>query len=155
MYHKSESKGAPNNLRLVIQILSMGVQILMSLFLWQVTEDGHCPPVLVGRGNRNTSSEAENDQLSPIVCWSLSISKSFRLIPYANKFRLIICLKGWSSVCCNLEVTKGQMNTSYWTPGPLLQVRENSFGKSLIESKQMTSSWRKSVFSGTFNFKEW
>lgn len=26
------------------------------------------PPALVRRGNRNRSSEAENDQLSPIVC---------------------------------------------------------------------------------------
>lgn len=86
------------------------------------------PPASVRRGNRNRSSEAENDQLSPIVCWSLSISKSFRLIPYANKLRVIICLTGWSSICCNLEVTKGQMNTSYWSRG-LLQVWENSFGK--------------------------
>lgn len=154
MYHKSEKKGAQHNLRLVIQILSMGVQILMSLLLRQVTEDGHCPRPLVRRGNRNRSSEAENDQLSPIVCWSLSISKSFRLIPYANKLRVIICLTGWSSICCNLEVTKGQMNTSYWTPGPLAGVREQ-FWKSLIESKHMTSSRQKPGFSGTFNFKEW
>lgn len=32
-------------------------------------------------------------------------------------------------------------------------VREQ-FWKSLIESKQMTSSWQKFGFSGTFNFKE-
>lgn len=154
MYHKSKKKGAQQQFTPSdTNIIDGGPNIDVPAFAkgngrWPL------PPASVGRGNRNRSSEAENDQLSPIVCWSLSISKSFRLIPYANKLRVIICLTGWSSICCNLEVTKGQMNTSYWTPGPLAGVREQ-FWKSLIESKHMTSSRQKPGFSGTFNFKEW
>ena len=88
----------------------MGTQILMFRDLWRVTEPALCPSGRIVQKTwerSDSSSEAENDQCSSIVCWFLSISKSFRLIPYANKFRVIIYLYGWSSVCCNLEVTKG------------------------------------------------